>query len=225
MGKKYAIVYKDGTVKKANTWPECEAMTKGVSGVRFKGFEDSSSMQRWIDSQKNTTEVDIKDVINDSSKAAIYVDGSYSKYGQRYAGWAFVYMRGDNVVTIDHGVTPRIADSRNIDGEMYATLQALLYIQKNMLPETIYFVHDYLGISQWLLRLWRDQKETNYVAECKRLYSLLITQGFKIQFIHIKGHKDTAKGNNLADEYATKYVSIVKNNNILGEQDNGSQSM
>jgi viroplasmin and RNaseH domain-containing protein len=46
---KYYAVIKDGKKSIVNSWNECETLTKGVSGIEFKGFKTKKSAQEWLD--------------------------------------------------------------------------------------------------------------------------------------------------------------------------------
>lgn len=199
--KKYAIVYNTGKVETCDSWNECKRRTHGVSGVRFKGFESDVEMNQWIHGQTSNTALSIDTVSRSKDYNCIYVDGSFQKHCNGYAGWGFVHMKADTIISQCNGLTPVLATSRNIDGEMYATLRALEYIKTQTIDQYI-IVHDYLGISQWLLELWKNSKDTKYVNDCISLYKSLIISGYDIPFIHVRGHRDV-KGNLIADQLAT----------------------
>lgn len=203
--KIYAIVYPDGRTESVESWDECKTKTSGVSGVKYKSFEEPRLMKAWIASQLELHSVTIDQVQHDPTKLCFYTDGAYKKSGRGYAGWAYVYMSQSDVLHMDSGRTPDKATSRNIDGEVYAAYKALDHILRLQPKRTYYIVHDLLHISQWAKGLWKLNPNQLYGALLCDTYNKVINAGFDIVFIHVKGHTGKVIGNNLADQLATKY--------------------
>lgn len=128
----------------------------------------------------------------------IYVDGSYNTE-TKFAGYGFVVVKDNRKLYEESGRTKYIAQSRNIDGELFAAKKAMLWLIKNRIfKATVYC--DYIGIKKWWDEDWAANKECakDYVYFCKRIKEL-----YKIQYIfkHIKGHSGN-KWNDYADKLA-----------------------
>jgi len=71
---------------------------------------------------------------NDSTIISVidlYVDGSFSDRSP-YAGWAWAIVINNQLYKSDSGKTDKPAQSRQIDGELYATMKGLAYIRRTI---------------------------------------------------------------------------------------------
>lgn len=128
--------------KIVTSWPECEKLTHGVKGVLFKSFFSRDDALAWI------AGMDVKH----PEGLRVYVDGSFSP-GFDHAGWAFVAVENDTEIASERGVTPLPAESRNIDGELMASIHALAWLKKSGKSGVI--CHDYEGIARWAKGEWK----------------------------------------------------------------------
>ena len=113
----------------------------------------------------------------------IYVDGSWNSK-TNYAGWGFVVLKNLKKVHERCGKTPFPAMSRQIDGELEATKQAIKWcLENNILAVSIFA--DYLGIKMWYEEKWNAKKKVavDYVRFCKN-----IRDKIKVNIFHIQGH-------------------------------------
>ena len=138
--KFYAIKSPSGQ-KIVNSWAECERLTHGVKGCLFKSFASRAEAESWISGVSE----------RHSDGLRVYVDGSFSPDFDR-AGWAFVAVENGQEIASESGVTDYPAESRNIDGELEASLRALSWLRRSGRQGVI--CHDYEGIARWAKGEW-----------------------------------------------------------------------
>lgn len=143
MAKKkfYALKGPEG-VKIVNTWEECEKLTHGVKGVLFKSFGTREEAEVWA--------TGIAAPVPEGMR--VYVDGSFSP-GFPKAGWGFVVVDGDTELARGSGITAFDAESRNIDGEVMASFQAMKWLDAH--DKNAVICHDYEGIARWAKGEWQ----------------------------------------------------------------------
>jgi viroplasmin and RNaseH domain-containing protein len=138
-----------GTVAPAiyASWAECQRRVHGVKGALFKGFVTRAEAEAWLDDSGTATEA------VEPGELLVYVDGSFAPGAGRHAGWGFVVVDGDQEVYAASGRTAEPALSRNIDGELEATLQAIDWCRGRGARAVI--CHDYEGVGRWALGEWK----------------------------------------------------------------------
>lgn len=186
--KFYAVRIAGKTSAVYNTWAECEKVVKGVSGAVFKGFPTREEAQRFLDGAAPL--VSLKAA---QDELRVFVDGSFIPPNP-YAGWGFVVVRNDEEIFFQCGRTSQAALSRNIDGELEASLRAIAWLCEQGEPGVI--VHDYEGIARWALGEW---KATSQIAK----YYVQKVQGKLdgIRFCKVAGHSGN-RWNDRADALA-----------------------
>jgi len=191
----YAAKFPDGTNKIFLNWPSCEKAVKGKSGVRFKKFTSHDAAQLWLETSSQSPPDSSVLKSSENPKLLIYVDGSY-KEGIPYAGWGWVAVKEGQEIASARGRTEAPALSRNIDGEIEATLQALRWVKLHYEPFII--CHDYQGISSWAQGEWQAKSEIAryYIREIKSL-------NIPMAFNKVKGHSGDC-WNERADALATE---------------------
>lgn len=145
----------------------------------------------------------------------IYVDGSYKQsVNPNVAGWAFAaFDKNDVLLRTAHSVIENPA-SRQIDGELEATLEALKWVQAN--KETYFpnggkveIFHDYEGIGKWARNEWKTNTDLTkgYKESVNALMLSLISGSQKVEtvFSWVKGHSKNA-GNDLVDRLAGQAI-------------------
>lgn len=144
----------------------------------------------------------------------IYVDGSYKpSINPNVAGWGFVAYNWNGEDILQHtsyGVVENPV-SRQIDGELKATLEALKWVQSN--KEKIFptggkveIFHDYEGIGRWARNEWKTNTDlTKKYKESVNALMLDLSPEVEITFSWIKGHSNNV-GNDWADELASQAV-------------------
>lgn len=197
----YAALFANGSHKLFDNWASCEKAVKGVSGVRFKKFPSQGEAKQWV---QQSSIHPISDLLSSSTTTAsptdnrtlhIYVDGSF-KPSSVYAGWGWAATQNNQVIATGKGKTGNPAESRNIDGEVEAALQALSYANSKEIPCIIY--HDYQGISSWANGEWKTKSNIarTYIERLKQ-----ITVPYR--FTKVKGHSGN-EWNDLADKLANE---------------------
>ncbi|MCF0216428.1 MAG: viroplasmin family protein [Fibrobacteraceae bacterium] len=187
--KFYAIKGPEGN-KIVNTWEECEKRTHGVKGVLYKSFSSQGAAEAWL----------MDEPAAESGGLRIYVDGSYSPDCE-FSGWAFVAVKNGVELACSSGVTELPAESRNIDGELKASLEALRWLSQMGEPGTI--CHDYEGIGRWALGQW--QARSNVAKNYVRLVLPLIKQCKGVVFEKVTAHAGV-KWNEVADKMAKEAI-------------------
>lgn len=156
----------------------------------------------------------------------IYVDGSYKpSVNPDVAGWAFsAYNEYGALLHSSHGLVKNPV-SRQIDGELQATLEALRWVQltrERHLPTggKVVVFHDYEGIGRWARNEWKTNTDLTkrYKESVNELMLDLISGDAQteILFSWVKGHSNNA-GNDLVDRLAGQAVLESVDNSIKKE--------
>lgn len=192
--KKYYAVKGTLTPTIIESWPECERRVRGVKGALFKGFGSRPEAVAWLGMECATEEARPDEVL-------IYVDGSFSPTTSEYSGWGFVVVREGQEVHAASGRTPQPALSRNIDGELEATVQAVEWCHARGQKAVI--CHDYEGVGRWALGEW---KANSRVA---RDYQVRIAGKLSgIRFCKVTAHTGN-RWNERADALAKSAIGLV----------------
>lgn len=192
MAKKkfYALKGPQG-VKIVNTWEECEKLTHGVKGVLFKSFASMEEAEAWA----SGIEAPVPEGLH------IYVDGSFTPSFPK-AGWAFVVVDGDQEVARGSGTTSFDAESRNIDGEVMASFQAMKWLAENDRQAVI--CHDYEGIARWAKGEW--QAKSNIAKQYVQAIQPYLS---RVHFKKVAAHTGV-KWNELVDSLAKGAIAHAK---------------
>ena len=173
------------------TWAECEKLTHGIKGVLFKSFGSRSEAEAWISGM----EAPVPDGVR------VFVDGSFSP-GFPKSGWAFVVTENDVEIARGSGITAFDAESRNIDGEVMASFQAMRWLDANDKTGTI--CHDYEGIARWAKGEWQAKSNIakRYVAAAKPFLH-------RVSFEKVEAHTGV-KWNELVDKLAKDAIARAR---------------
>lgn len=143
----------------------------------------------------------------------LYVDGSWKKHKPDIAGWAFVVLDDRHeIIKEKSGVVCCL--SRQVDGELYATLKGLEIVSKIIKGSSgsnnikIYLYYDYAGIEAWANKSWKAKSDVaiEYVNRLEKYKEILQ----KITFVKIKSHAGQSKWNDHVDLLAKKRVDEFK---------------
>lgn len=183
--KVYAVRFESGKTQKFSNWNDCKRSVEGVKNVLFKGFPGEKEADLWL-----------KNFDSDSKQSAevkVYVDGSFSPNNPN-AGWGWVAVKNNHILTEESGTTLEKAESRNIDGELMASIQAIRWAKSNNFKVTI--VYDYSGIEQWAIGAWKAKSNVaiNYLRDLKET-------NYPVKFEKVEGHSGD-KWNDYADNLA-----------------------
>ena len=173
------------------TWAECEKLTHGVKGVLFKSFGSRAEAEAWISGM----EAPVPDGLR------VFVDGSFSP-GFPKSGWAFVVTENDVEIARGSGITAFDAESRNIDGEVMASFQAMRWLDANDRTGTI--CHDYEGIARWAKGEW--QAKSNIA---KRYVAAAQPYLHRVSFEKVEAHTGV-KWNELVDKLAKDAIARAR---------------
>ena len=173
------------------TWAECEKLTHGVKGVLFKSFATRAEAERWI--------LGIEAPVPEGLR--IFVDGSFTPDYPK-SGWAFVVTENDIELARGSGITAFDAESRNIDGEVMASFQAMKWLDAHDKSGVI--CHDYEGIARWAKGEW--QAKSNIA---KRYVAAAQPYLHRVQFEKVAAHTGV-KWNELVDQLAKDAIARAK---------------
>ena len=173
------------------TWAECEKLTHGIKGVLFKSFGSRAEAEAWISGM----DAPVPDGLR------VFVDGSFSP-GFPKSGWAFVVTENDVEIARGSGITAFDAESRNIDGEVMASYQAMRWLDANDKTGTI--CHDYEGIARWAKGEWQAKSNIakRYVAAAKPFLH-------RVSFEKVEAHTGV-KWNELVDKLAKDAIARAR---------------
>lgn len=177
--------------KIVTTWDECEKLTHGVKGVLFKSFGSRTEAEAWISGMAAPAPGGIR----------VFVDGSFSP-GFPYSGWGFVVTEDDKEIARGSGLTAFEAESRNIDGEVMASYQAMRWLETHDKEGVI--CHDYEGIARWAKGEW--QAKSNIA---KRYVSAVQPYLHRVKFEKVAAHTGV-KWNELVDQLAKEAIAKGK---------------
>lgn len=173
------------------TWAECEKLTHGIKGVLFKSFGTKAEAEAWISGMEAPVPEGLR----------VFVDGSFSP-DFPYSGWAFVVTENDREIARGSGLTAFEAESRNIDGEVMASYQAMRWLDAN--DRTGVICHDYEGIARWAKGEWQAKSgiAKRYVAAVKPYLH-------RVSFEKVAAHTGV-KWNELVDQLAKDAIAKGK---------------
>lgn len=189
--QKFYAIKSPNESKIVMTWAECEKLTHGVKGVLFKSFGSRAEAEAWISGM----EAPVPDGIR------VFVDGSFSPNFPK-SGWAFVVTENDKEIARGSGITAFDAESRNIDGEVMASFQAMRWLDANDKTGTI--CHDYEGIARWAKGEW--QAKSNIA---KRYVAAAQPYLHRVSFEKVEAHTGV-KWNELVDKLAKEAIARAK---------------
>ena len=106
----------------------------------------------------------------------IYTDGSYLPKFKEYSGWAYLITNQieNKIIYEDFGKI--ICESRNIDGECQAIIEALNCVSNNVKIlnniDCIKIYYDYIGLHKWITGEWKTNKNVSINYKYKVLQKL-----------------------------------------------------
>ena len=173
------------------TWAECEKLTHGVKGVLFKSFATRAEAEAWL----SGIEAPIPDGLR------VFVDGSFTPDFPK-SGWAFVVTENDKEIARGSGITAFDAESRNIDGEVMASFQAMKWLDAHDKSGVI--CHDYEGVARWAKGEWKAKSSIaqKYVQASRPFVH-------RVSFEKVAAHTGV-KWNELVDQLAKDAIAKSK---------------
>ncbi|MEL6527228.1 MAG: RNase H family protein [Chloroflexota bacterium] len=125
-----------------------------------------------------------------------YVDGSYDE-SRETVGYGAVILSGDTVLARLSGSVDDFAESRQIGGELQATMEVIKYCQENDITK-IDIYYDYKGIELWATGKWKANKP---LTQSYRAF--MQNHRIKVHWHKVKSHTGV-KWNEVADDLAKK---------------------
>lgn len=173
--------------KIVNSWEECEQIVHGAKGLKYKSFSSMPEAQAWLSGKEAAEPGGVR----------VYVDGSFMQ-GCAKAGWAFVVIEDGKEIGRGSGYTVFDAESRNIDGEVMASYQAMRWLDQNDKKAVI--CHDYEGIARWAKGEWKAKSHIaqQYVAAIQPYLS-------RVKFEKVAAHTGV-KWNEVVDSLAKEVI-------------------
>ena len=189
--QKFYAIKSPNESKIVMSWAECEKLTHGVKGVLFKSFGSRAEAEAWISGMEAPVPEGLR----------VFVDGSFSPDFPK-SGWAFVVTENDKELARGSGITAFDAESRNIDGEVMASYQAMRWLDANDKSGVI--CHDYEGIARWAKAEW--QAKSNIA---KRYVAAVQPYLHRVSFEKVEAHTGV-KWNELVDQLAKDAIARAK---------------
>ncbi|MBO7414580.1 MAG: ribonuclease H family protein [Fibrobacter sp.] len=174
-----------------DSWAECESLTHGIKGVLFKSFATRAEAEAWIAGIEAPVPAGIR----------VFVDGSFSPTFAP-AGWAYVVVDGDKELARGSGITAFPAESRNIDGEVMASYQAMRWLDAHDMEGVI--CHDYEGVARWAKGEWQAKSNV-----AKQYVNAIRPYVHRAKFEKVAAHTGV-KWNELVDKLAKEAIEKAK---------------
>lgn len=140
------------------------------------------------------TEKQTKPLAKPCTAYQAYVDGSYNSHTKR-VGYGAIILQGDTELARLSGLVKGFAESRQIGGELEATMQVVTYSQQNDI-DAIDIYYDYKGIEMWATGRWKTNKPLT-----QRYRAFMKEVSVKIHWHKVAAHTGVAY-NEIADQLA-----------------------
>ena len=140
MAKNYYVVKVGRSPGIYTSWEECKQQVSQYPNAVFKGFNDYSETQNWLNENVSVKSPLLKGMV-------AYVDGSYRADTKEYSCGMVVLKNDEVIYRFSKKYQDAAASMRNVAGEISGAKAAMAYaIANNETSLTIY--HDYEGISR-----------------------------------------------------------------------------
>lgn len=191
---KYYAVRKGLKTGIFDNWDEVKNLVNGFAGAEYKSFSNKSDAEDYL---KGIAPVSNTELTSFETKCAMvaYTDGSYNDKTHRSGyGVVIVNPKGKIIDTIQGSIP---AKSRQVDGELFAVLTAIMYAIKKGV-KSIEIRYDYEGVGKWANGNWTAAEECSieYKRALKSLKAFI-----DVRFQKVPAHSGVAL-NNEADKLA-----------------------
>ena len=190
-------------------WDECKAQVNGFPDAQYKGFASRSDAEDYLGIREDSCDDSREDaVVEPTSEAYAYVDGSYNDDAKAYGYGAVVVIDGMEHILRGSATDAETGDNcgsmRNVAGEINGAKAAVeLALEKGCKSLLIY--HDYTGIAKWVDGRWTARNE---YTRAYRDFMQSAQTLMNIRFEHVKGHTGV-DGNERADRLAKEAVGLL----------------
>lgn len=174
-------------------WEKCKAQVEGYTGAVYKSFLDEESAKEFLTSDGGHKKY--KNNFSGNTGLIAYTDGSYNESNHR-TGYGVVILdkKGNELDTISGSLE---ADSRQIEGECFAALTAVLYAIRKGAPE-VEIRYDYAGVEMWANGMWEANKKC---SQEYRKAMCALRKSIRVTFKKVRAHSGESF-NELADALA-----------------------
>jgi ribonuclease HI len=200
------------------TWDECKEAIQDFAYPRYRKFLSLEEANSFLNDESlpinkveyvaknessNSQDKIVEDCIQDSLKAAkvvAFVDGSYDNEKKYYGSGVLILTPENKIIEIVyHANYEQYLKSRNVSGEVFASLIAMKWAIKNEYDKIVIF-YDYSGICNWICKSWEASAPISkkYLQLYEEMSGKLVVEFFKI-----KAHSDN-KYNDAADKLAKR---------------------
>ena len=220
MGKVYVVTAPERIRGIYESWPECAAAVKGVSGVRFQAVGSREQAEAMLRGEGGELEPGLYAFVDGNHLGGVGVvivrrEGGAEPETIEALGLTVVevFAGGDvGSLSTRAAVMAALGRLRNVLAEL-----AALYLALRLLPEgsAATVVHDYEGVGAWLEGRWRtkDVLVAELVEACR---DVIARRRLAVRFRHQRGHSaawagrdDFAHFNARADALATEASADV----------------
>lgn len=213
---KYYAIKKGRKTGVFTNWPEAQAQVSGFKGAEYKSF---STKNEAIDYLEGGRQVQI--IEKNPNTLLAYVDGSYIEGFDFYGSGVVLLDNKKNVIQeySFKGNKEEYLSSRNVAGEICATLKAVEYAVENGFAQIVIY-YDYEGIEKWFNSSWSTNKpiSKDYVSKMRRLEKYI-----DIRFVKVMAHTGN-EFNEVADKLAKRAITSKVNYEESIEKTNSSLS-
>jgi ribonuclease HI len=157
-----------------------------VEGCFGSALPVATPAKKNTETTKKTTEI--------AKGVQIYVDGSYLK---RRVGFGVVILKDGAKIQEFFGRVTEDTSTRQVAGELVATMTALDWCQQNDIREVEIF-YDYTGIEKWAKKKWQAN-----LPLTQRYQAYMQATPVKVRFRKVESHTGNT-WNDVADELAKK---------------------
>ncbi len=196
------------------SWPECEAVVKGVRGARYQAVASRAQAEAMLRGEGGGLEPGRYAFVDGNhlgGVGVVMVDATAEEptVEEALGLTAAEVFAGGAVASLTEptAIAAALARLRNVLAELGA-----LYLALRLAPEgaSLTIVHDYEGVGAWMTGRWktRDPLVTEIIAACRALAS---ARRLTLSFRHQRGHQaawagrdDFAQFNARADALATE---------------------
>lgn len=167
------------------SWEECEKQVKGYSGAEYQRFYSLEDAEAFLGNSLLLYGLHI------------FVDGCYSDK-KKVASYGYVAVKDNNIIQEASGIMDKYTETRNIAGELKATVEAINWAIKQGYSK-VYIHYDYEGIEKWATGEWKAKNNISrlYIDYIARIKDTII-----LSFIKVKCSIFNEMANNLAAKVA-----------------------
>lgn len=191
------------------TWAECQNQIKGVSGAKYRKFDNEVDACNFV-AGMDVPKPEAKSVKKAKSSSVeipdgpyAFVDGSFNPDTGVYGFGGFVNVFGRKYPVYGSDCDPEMASMRNVAGEICGAMAAVKKAESLHIRD-LTILYDYKGIEEWASGSWKTNKQgTRDYAEFMNPDNRIVD----VKFQKVAAHTGI-EGNEMADVMAKNAVGI-----------------